>query len=87
MTILLEKKSAISLWGVVPDGFEVSLRDPLRSRLGNGSRRHGGIRVTCAGSFARRLLGNESLCQLELKNSLRVAMHRFIGMRKTMASV
>jgi hypothetical protein len=34
MTILLEKKSAISLWDVVPDSFEVSLRDPLRPPLG-----------------------------------------------------
>jgi hypothetical protein len=47
----------------------------------------GGPRVTCTGSFARRLLGNESLCQLELKNSLPAAMHRFIAMRKTMPSV
>ena len=38
-------------------------------------------------SFASRLLGNESFSQLELKNSLRVARHRFVGMRKTMASV
>jgi len=45
------------------------------------------IRVTCAASFARRLLGNELFCQLELKNSLRVAMHRFTAIRKTMASV